>query len=72
MTEEETFLCPRFILFILFSSSFPMVFDLTRGNLDRIDNRWKHSLCKSYFMWIVSWIKLSPYEVGGARGGLGH
>ena len=55
MTEpEEAFLWPRFILLILSSSSFPIVFDLTRGNLDRIDNRWKPSLCKSYFMWIVS------------------
>ena len=46
ITEPETFLCPRFILFTLSSSSFPMVFDLTRGNLDRIDNRWKPSLIR--------------------------
>ena len=38
------FLWARFSLFTLSSSSFPMVFDLTRGNLDRIDNRWKPSL----------------------------
>ena len=53
ITEPEAFLWPRFILLILSSSSFPIVFDLTRGNLDRIDNRWKPSLYKSYFMWIV-------------------
>ena len=46
ITEPETFLCPRFILFTLSSSSLPMVFDLTRGNLDRIDNRWKPSLIR--------------------------
>ena len=39
MTELDVFLWPRFILLILSSSSFPMVFDLTRGNLDRMDNR---------------------------------
>ena len=41
---KGVFLWPRFILFTLSSSSLPIVFDLTRGNLDRIDNRWKPSL----------------------------
>ena len=49
ITEPETFLWPRFSLLTLSSSSFPMVFDLTRGNLDRIDNRWKPSLYRYYF-----------------------
>ena len=48
MTEPETFLWPRFILLIFSSSSLPMVFDLMRGNLDRIDNRWKPSLYRYY------------------------
>ena len=49
--EPEGFLWLKFILFILSSSSLPMVFDLTRGNLDRIDNRWKPSLCRNYIFW---------------------
>ena len=50
ITEPEVFLWPRFNLLTLSSSSFPMVFDLMRGNLDRIDNRWKPSLCRHYFI----------------------
>ena len=51
IAEPEGFLWLKFILFILSSSSLPMVFDLTRGNLDRIDNRWKPSLCRNYIFW---------------------
>ena len=48
--EPDAFLWPMFILFILSSSSFPMVLDLTRGNLDLIDNRCKPSLLE--LIWI--------------------